>query len=33
VETYKARITEKLGLRSRTEMVRYALQRGWLSDG
>lgn len=32
VETYKARITEKLGLRTRTEMVRYALQRGWLSD-
>jgi len=32
VETYKARITEKLGLRSRTEMVRYAVQRGWLSS-
>jgi DNA-binding NarL/FixJ family response regulator len=32
VETYKARITEKLGLRSRTEMVRYALERGWLSE-
>lgn len=32
VETYKARITEKLGLKSRTEMVRYALQRGWLSE-
>lgn len=31
VETYKARIAAKLGLRSRTEMVRYALQRGWLS--
>lgn len=31
VETYKARISEKLGLRSRTEMVRYAVQRGWLS--
>jgi len=31
VETYKARITGKLGIRSRTEMVRYALQRGWLS--
>ena len=30
VETYKARIGEKLGLRTRTEMVRYALQRGWL---
>jgi DNA-binding NarL/FixJ family response regulator len=32
VETYKARIAEKLGLRNRTEMVRYALQRGWLSE-
>lgn len=33
VETYKARVTEKLGLRGRTEMVRYAVQRGWLADG
>jgi len=33
VETYKARITQKLRLRSRTEMVRYALERGWLSEG
>ncbi len=33
VETYKARITDKLGLKSRTEMVRYALRRGWLSEG
>jgi DNA-binding NarL/FixJ family response regulator len=32
VETYKARITDKLGLRTRTEMVRYALARGWLAD-
>jgi DNA-binding NarL/FixJ family response regulator len=32
VETYKARIADKLGLRSRTEMVRYAVRRGWLSD-
>lgn len=32
VETYKARIVEKLGLRSRTEMVRYALARGWLAN-
>jgi DNA-binding NarL/FixJ family response regulator len=32
VETYKARITEKLGLRSRTEMVRYAVDQGWLSQ-
>jgi DNA-binding NarL/FixJ family response regulator len=33
VETYKARIGDKLGLRSRTDMVRYALQRGWLAEG
>jgi DNA-binding NarL/FixJ family response regulator len=32
VETYKARITEKLALRTRTEMVRYALSRGWLAE-
>ncbi|CAA9354466.1 MAG: Two-component transcriptional response regulator, LuxR family [uncultured Gemmatimonadetes bacterium] len=32
VETYKARITDKLGLRTRTEMVRYALSRGWLAE-
>lgn len=32
VETYKARIAEKLGLRSRTEIVRYALHQGWLSS-
>jgi DNA-binding NarL/FixJ family response regulator len=31
VETYKARITEKLGLRSRADMVRYAVEHGWLS--
>jgi DNA-binding NarL/FixJ family response regulator len=33
VETYKARIADKLGLRSRTEMVRYAVQQGWLTEG
>jgi DNA-binding NarL/FixJ family response regulator len=32
VETYKARSMEKLGLHSRVEIVRYALQQGWL-DG
>jgi DNA-binding NarL/FixJ family response regulator len=32
VETYKARLVEKLQLTSRTEMVRYALRRGWLQD-
>jgi DNA-binding NarL/FixJ family response regulator len=30
VETYKARSLEKLGLRGRTDLVRHALQRGWL---
>jgi DNA-binding NarL/FixJ family response regulator len=30
VETYKARSLEKLGLSSRSDLVRYALQRGWL---
>jgi DNA-binding NarL/FixJ family response regulator len=30
VETYKARSMEKLGLGSRVDIVRYALQRGWL---
>ncbi|MBL9103058.1 MAG: response regulator transcription factor [Myxococcales bacterium] len=30
VETYKARAMEKLGLRSRAQLVQYALQRGWL---
>jgi two-component system, NarL family, response regulator NreC len=32
VETYKLRIGEKLGLRSRTQLVQYALRRGWLND-
>ena len=32
VETYKARIAEKLGLRTRPEIVRYALGRGWLAE-
>jgi len=30
VETYKARSMEKLGLRSRVDLVRAAVQRGWL---
>jgi DNA-binding NarL/FixJ family response regulator len=33
VETYKARSLEKLGLRSRADLVGYALQRGWLREG
>ena len=32
VETYKARSMEKLGLDSRADIVRYALQRGWLQN-
>jgi two-component system, NarL family, response regulator NreC len=32
VETYKVRVAEKLGLRSRTEMVQYALRQGWLNE-
>lgn len=32
VETYKARSMEKLGLRSRVDIVRYALHRGWLQN-
>src|SRR5256885_17243433 len=32
VETYKARLVEKLQITSRTEMVRYALRRGWLQE-
>lgn len=30
VETYRARITEKLGLRTRAELTRYALAAGLL---
>jgi DNA-binding NarL/FixJ family response regulator len=33
VETYRARAMEKLGLAGRAELVRYALQQGWLKDG
>ena len=32
VETYKARATEKLGLRTRAQIVRYAAASGWLDD-
>jgi DNA-binding NarL/FixJ family response regulator len=32
VETYRYRAVEKLGLRSRADLVRYAIERGWL-DG
>jgi DNA-binding NarL/FixJ family response regulator len=32
VETYRYRATEKLGLNSRAELVRYAIDQGWLAD-
>ncbi len=32
VETYKSRIMEKLGLRSRADLVQYAIRRGWLHE-
>ena len=32
IETYKARLIEKLGLSSRAELVRYALNHGWLQE-
>ena len=32
VETYKARVGEKLGLRTRVDIVRYAAAQGWLAE-
>lgn len=32
VDTYKSRLMEKLKLRSRADIVRYAAQQGWLKD-
>lgn len=32
VETYRYRATDKLGLRSRADLVRYAIEQGWLSE-
>jgi DNA-binding NarL/FixJ family response regulator len=32
IETYRLRVGEKMGLRSRTEMVQYALRQGWLNE-
>jgi DNA-binding NarL/FixJ family response regulator len=32
VETYKSRVAEKLGLRTRVDIVRYAARQGWLSE-
>ena len=33
IETYRYRASEKLGLSSRAELVRYAIGQGWLNDG
>jgi DNA-binding CsgD family transcriptional regulator len=33
VETYKARAMEKLGLKTRADVVRYAVLRGWMQEG
>jgi DNA-binding NarL/FixJ family response regulator len=33
VETHKANLMQKLDLKSRVEVVRYALRQGWLRDG
>ena len=32
VETYKARAMEKLGFKTRVDVVRYAADRGWLHE-
>ncbi|HLG14598.1 MAG TPA: response regulator transcription factor [Blastocatellia bacterium] len=32
VETYKVRLTEKLNLHGRVDMVRYAVRQGWLQE-
>jgi DNA-binding NarL/FixJ family response regulator len=32
VETHKSNVMEKLGLRSRSDFVRYALRQGWLEE-
>jgi DNA-binding NarL/FixJ family response regulator len=32
VETYKARVAEKIGVRTRVDIVRYAVARGWLGE-
>ena len=32
VETYKARVVQKLGLQTRVDIVRYAMGEGWLSE-
>ena len=32
IETYKTRAAEKLGVKTRAEIVRYAAAQGWLAD-
>ena len=32
IETYKTRSMDKVGLRSRTDIVRYAYHQGWLQN-
>jgi DNA-binding NarL/FixJ family response regulator len=32
IETYKSRALKKLGVKSRVELVRYAIRQGWLAD-
>jgi DNA-binding NarL/FixJ family response regulator len=32
IETYKSRMAEKLGLRTRVDIVRYAVRQGWLGE-
>ena len=33
VETHKARLMEKLGFQNRAELVRHAIDQGWLNAG
>lgn len=33
VEAYKANLSSKIGLRSRTDIVRYAVHQGWMNEG
>lgn len=32
VETYRARVAEKLGIKSRVDIVRYAVRQGWMNE-
>ena len=32
IETYKSRVSEKLALRTRVDIVRYAARQGWLGE-